>query len=191
MMNVKIIRLLIFFCLISLSTQTVFPEEAAEEKPAFRTTVYLEFAGNEDFREESLRVFAGAVDSLGDAVRVDRNQDANWEFRITVVPAGASQSGQEQISVSTVLLLPFRREFLRPVIRKMAPDKERELKETISELYRYHGQWLKTLPRNELAGFAQSIISDFDQRFLVTHRRLYEKMFATRRLTGGAAKKES
>lgn len=189
-MDVKIIRPLIFFCLIALFPRTAFTEEAAEETPAFRTTVYLEFTGHEDFREEALRVFAGAVDSLGDAVRVNRNRDANWEFRLTVVPAGTSQSGQEQISVSTVLLLPFRREFLRPVIRRMAPDKERELKETISELYRYHGQWLKTLPRNELAGFAQSIISDFDKRFLVTHRRLYEKMFATRQLTGGAAKKE-
>ncbi|GEM_PF-5029625 len=188
MLNIQILRLLIFFCLIALFPQTAFPKDAAEKTPVFRTTVLLEFIGNEDLREEAIRAFAGALDSLGDAVRVDR--DANWEFRITAVHAGTSQSGQEQISVSTVLLLPFRREFLSPVISKMDPDKERELEESLSELYRYHGLWLKTLPRNELVGFAQAIAADFNRRFLVTHRRLYEKMFATRQLTGGAAEKK-
>lgn len=186
-MRPLIFRLTIFLCMFAIFPANAFSEDEEEVEP-FRTGVQLEFSGDEDLRVEAIQSWAAALKSLGDADWVKTN--GNWEFRITAVHAGMSPSGQDQISVVAVLLLPFRIEFVRAILGKLDPKKELELQETISELYRYHGLWLKTIPRNELAGFARDIIAEFNQRYLTTHRRLYEKLIMTQHLTKAVSETE-
>ncbi|MBI4549332.1 MAG: hypothetical protein HY714_00185 [Candidatus Omnitrophica bacterium] len=140
------------------------------EAPPFQTTARLEFAGDEALREETLGAFREALAALGDVLLVER--EANWDFRVTAVPAGPNG----EVTLSAVLLLPFRKEFLRPWMGRLDPDREQALEETLGELYRYHGQWLKTVPRSELAGFARATAADFESRFLKKHREFYAKM---------------
>jgi hypothetical protein len=159
-----------------------FPAEPEDDAPPFQTTALIQFSGDEDLKEETIQAFAGALASLGDVVLV--TEAANWEFRITAVRSDADPAaGPEPVTVSAVLLLPFRREFLRPWVGPLDPGREEAFEEMTSELYRFHGQWLRTFPRPELAGFARNTAADFERRFLKKHREFYEKMVEAGKLT--------
>lgn len=157
-----------------------FAVEPEDEAPPFKTSALIQVSGDEDLREETFQAFAQALGALGDVALV--NGAANWEFRITVVRPGMAAEENEPVTVSAVLLLPFRKEFLRPLIGDPGPGREQAFEEVTAELYRFHGQWLKTVPRPELAAFARETAADFESRFLKKHREFYEKMMEAGKL---------
>lgn len=149
---------------------------AEEGLPPYQTTVSLRAQGD---AEGSQAVLESLIQALREIEGVNFVKGyANWQFDIRVVPAVSEQNGFWAVSV--VLLLPFRREFLSPFIKKLDAEEKERWEEVTSELYRFNGHWLETAGPGELPAVCGKIVSEFNTRYILVEKEYYSKMLQAR-----------
>ena len=161
-----------FFTLIAIILLvTAISSAKAQYIPKFKARIEVSVTADENIRGMVASYINRELRSLHDIELVDH--DPEWVLQILVAEPSTKGGYKAGIVLSVIILPKFSNQFLASVL----PDSYKEVvSKMTSNLYHYPDHWLLTGSIEDLKELCNSVVADFDTKYIEESRKKYRKM---------------